>query len=155
MLQEALEESLPKTTENPAETNVIQINAANPATPSLTLSPDSLIVIDASESFMNALGLRRSDLVGRSILPWVGAEEREDFRRTVRMAGRHPLPSELSFHWKTSNGRTLAMEITAWILKLSTLTQVIELSARPKRGTIDGSLPIPSSKPLAVLKTVG
>ena len=126
--------------------------------PHLILSADSFIVVEANEAFAQALGVSRRELIGRSVLQWVFEDQRTDFTRTIRMTGRHPLPPQFYFHWKITGGKLVQMEITSWMLTVSSQTQVLALCARPRsRGNIDaaiGRLPLvlPQERRL---KTVG
>lgn len=99
--------------------------------PSLILAPESLIVLSANPAFIDTLGLKEREVIGRSILQWIHTEQREDFNRTIRMVDRYPSPIEIPFSWSCPSRGRIELKVTAWTVRLSSHTQVIELTAVP------------------------
>jgi hypothetical protein len=76
----------------------------------LIVSADSFIVLAATEGALHLLEATPHNLLGRSLLQWILPSEREDFRKTLKVSGRHAHPVPLLVHWLSTSGQPIKLE---------------------------------------------
>ena len=76
----------------------------------LIVSPDSFIVLAATDEALELLEAKPQEILGRPLLQRIQASEREDFRRTLKVSGKHAHPIPIQIHWLLSNGEPIKLE---------------------------------------------
>lgn len=95
------------------------------------LDSERFTVLESNETFERTLGLKLSEVLGRSILDFIEEGDRVETEKALRIARRRHYPRSFEVHWHSGgNRRKLVLEFLACVLKLQSGGEVIQVIAR-------------------------
>ena len=98
--------------------------------PVFLLDLDSFKVIDANIACERMFGLSLTEINGKEVTEWIGAEEKEQFNQMLRVVRRRYYPRSHRCVWKLAEGKEMHVELSACTLKLTATEQVMQVIAK-------------------------
>lgn len=95
------------------------------------LDTERFTILDSNEAFEQSLGLKLTEVQGRSLLDFIEETDRAESEKALRIARRRHYPRSFEVRWYSGgNRRKLVLEFLACVLKLQSGGEVIQVIAR-------------------------